>query len=371
MIQQIRHSEIFAASIFPTSSPLSNLNFWPILHHFTDCSQPSRRDTAFTPLPVSDPTPPRHCSKLIRRAPRNCLPLPRDCPAWSCTTSSSLWFGFGGCAEGLRTNGVDEIVLVAFDDADEGDTRIQSEIDANIESWNGVDSGTIAAHLMKMPLDTPPDMHSPLRLIDSVPSLASTIAMSPRLAGFGCLEEETREAALERRQFLCDGNQLVGIIPAARTLPATWTKTIEISGEKRDLLLVCAGMSETDQSMLTIDRIILASESSSDQNFVFTTLFFSPSSAFPKTPIGVVACTVVVENEIVHIGQLDGDELRPFWTYRKVSELALDLSDAEYEVEPASGRICRWSVALLGRLVFMFGGRLFRDFVGWLLNHTS
>ncbi|KAK2946434.1 hypothetical protein BLNAU_18685 [Blattamonas nauphoetae] len=84
--------------------------------------------------------------------------------------------------------------------------------------------------------------------------------------------------------------------------------------------------------------------------------FFFPSSAFPKTPIGVVACSVAVENGIVDIGQLDGDELRPFWTCRKVSKLTLDLSDAKSEVQRASGWICSWSVALLGRQVFVSGG---------------
>ncbi|KAK2947324.1 hypothetical protein BLNAU_17711 [Blattamonas nauphoetae] len=122
-----------------------------------------------------------------------------------------------------------------------------------------------------------------------------------------------------------------------RGQPAIWTKT-------------------TDQSNLTIDRILLASESSPDRNFVFTTPFFFPSSAFPKTPIGVVACSVAVENGIVDIGQLDGDELRPFWTCRKVSKLTLDLSDAKSEVQRASGWICSWSVALLGRQVFVSGG---------------
>ncbi|KAK2960909.1 hypothetical protein BLNAU_3996 [Blattamonas nauphoetae] len=51
------------------------------------------------------------------------------------------------------------------------------------------------------------------------------------------------------------------------------------------------------------------------------------------------ACTLVVVDGIVNIGGLDGDELGPFWTSWKVSELALNFSDSKSEVEQASVRI--------------------------------
>ncbi|KAK2963954.1 hypothetical protein BLNAU_1031 [Blattamonas nauphoetae] len=114
---------------------------------------------------------------------------------------------------------------------------------------------------------------------------------------------------------------------------------MQIDREEHDLLLVWADLSETDESIPTVDRMILASEDSPNQNFVFATPFSFPTSAFPKTPIDVAACTVVVKDVNVSMGGLDGDELRPFWTYWKVSELALDSSDAKYEVETAGGWI--------------------------------
>ncbi|KAK2951318.1 hypothetical protein BLNAU_13697 [Blattamonas nauphoetae] len=71
---------------------------------------------------------------------------------------------------------------------------------------------------------------------------------------------------------------------------------MEIDSKERDLLLVCAGLSETDQSMLSIWHIFLASEDSPNQNFVFATPFSFPASAFPKTPIGDAASRVIVED---------------------------------------------------------------------------
>ncbi|KAK2946529.1 hypothetical protein BLNAU_18571 [Blattamonas nauphoetae] len=206
----------------------------------------------------------------------------------------------------------------------------------------GADSEMIAGHLMKMCLDTPPNMHSPLRLHRQ----CSLTHINHR-----CVSAFSELWMLGGRS---DDKLLLNDVHSFQ--PAIWTKTIEIDGEERDLLLVCAGLSETDQSILTIDRILLASEFSPDQNFVFTTPFSFAASAFPKNPIGVAACIVVVEDGIVSMGGLDGDELRPFWTYWKVSELALDSSDAKFEVQTASGRISSGSVALLGKQVFMFGG---------------
>ncbi|KAK2950705.1 hypothetical protein BLNAU_14376 [Blattamonas nauphoetae] len=517
---------LVSGSIFPTSSHLSNLDFTPIYKHTTDCSQPSFHDTTFTPHPVSDPTPPRHCYEVNSpHTPRNSLPLPRDYTAWTCKTSSSLCFGFGGYAEGLSTNPVEEIVLLDFDDADQGGTTVKYQIHQNIQSSNagqatntpslansilsplnrysaaipplttdntfylygGVHSGTIDGHLIKISLDTPTPTYTLLsNSIDGVPTPRinhRSVSAFGRFWVFGGRNDEKLllndlhsfvptnhsweqhtdtglEAPTAREdmslcehagslfmfgghgmdsngeenrlndlwQFSIERNRWTKLVPlsedmpagvkgaamillhqqlhvfggrfsdesvsnelwvfslveskwthlngsfkpnilensasplspepslAAREQPAIWTKTIEIDGEERDLLLVCAGLSETDQSILTIDRIILASEYSLDQNFVFTTPFSFPASAFPKNPIGIAACTVVVEDGIVSMGGLDGDELRPFWTYWKVSELTLDSSDAKYEVQTASGRISSGSVALLGRQVFMFGG---------------
>ncbi|KAK2958146.1 hypothetical protein BLNAU_6850 [Blattamonas nauphoetae] len=146
----------------------------------------------------------------------------------------------------------------------------------------------------------------------------------------------TTDHCVEEHQCSRKDNPHVAFSPepslAAQAQPTIWTKTIDIDGAEGDLLFVCVGLSETDQSMLTIDLIILASESSPDKNFVFTTPFSLPASSFPKNTIGVAACTVDVEDGIVNMGGLDGDELRQFWTYWKVSEPALDSSDAKYEV---------------------------------------
>ncbi|KAK2942909.1 hypothetical protein BLNAU_22168 [Blattamonas nauphoetae] len=458
----IRHSEIFAAFIFPSSSPLSDLDFWPILHHIADCSQPPSHDPPFTPRPVSDLIPHRHCSKFLHRTP----------PA---TVFPSLVIAQLGHAQHR--------------------VRCASDLEATtpplttsntFSLCGGVDSRTIAGHL-KMSLDTPTPTYTLLsNSIDGVPTPRinhRSVSAFGRFWVFGGRNDEKLllndlhsfvptnhsweqhtdtglEAPTAREdmslcehagslfmfgghgmdsngeenrlndlwQFSIERNRWTKLVPlsedmpagvkgaamillhqqlhvfggrfsdesvsnelwvfslveskwthlngsfkpnilensasplspepslAAREQPAIWTKTIEIDGEEHDLLLVCAGLSETDQSILTIDRIILASEYSSDQNFVFTTPFSFPASAFPKNPIGIAACTVVVEDGIVSMGGLDGDELRPFWTYWKVSELTLDSSDDKYEVQTASGRISSGSVALLGKQVFMFGG---------------
>ncbi|KAK2947371.1 hypothetical protein BLNAU_17691 [Blattamonas nauphoetae] len=123
-----------------------------------------------------------------------------------------------------------------------------------------------------------------------------------------------------------------------RAQPAIWTKTIEIDGDERDLLLVCADISETDESMLTVDRMIVASEYSPDQKFVFNARFSFPTSAFSKHPIGVVPSSVVVADGVASVGWLDEDELRPLWKKRKVSELAVDSSDSKYELQRASNQ---------------------------------
>ncbi|KAK2960904.1 hypothetical protein BLNAU_3991 [Blattamonas nauphoetae] len=68
-----------------------------------------------------------------------------------------------------------------------------------------------------------------------------------------------------------------------------------------------------------------------DHHFIFTTSFSFPASSF-------AAYTVVADGR-TNIGGLDGDELRPFWTSWKVSELALNMSDSRTEVGQASGRI--------------------------------
>ncbi|KAK2960902.1 hypothetical protein BLNAU_3989 [Blattamonas nauphoetae] len=102
-----------------------------------------------------------------------------------------------------------------------------------------------------------------------------------------------------------------------------WTKPIEIDDEEIDVLLVNADLGKADLSITTSDRIIVAPE----------------YTAFTKHPIGVTSCPVAVKDGIINMGGLDGDELRPFWTSWKVSELALNFSDTKSEVEQASGRI--------------------------------
>ncbi|KAK2941011.1 hypothetical protein BLNAU_24082 [Blattamonas nauphoetae] len=104
-------------------------------------------------------------------------------------------------------------------------------------------------------------------------------------------------------------------------------------------LLVCAVLRETDGSILTVDHIILASEYSPDQHFVFATCLSFATSAFPKTPIDVASCTIAMEDGIVRMSALDGDAHWLLWTSCQVSELTLDSSDAKYEVRTASGQI--------------------------------
>ncbi|KAK2948865.1 hypothetical protein BLNAU_16208 [Blattamonas nauphoetae] len=109
---------------------------------------------------------------------------------------------------------------------------------------------------------------------------------------------------------------------ATHEQPLIWTQTIEIDDEEHDHLLVCADISETDESMLTVDRMILASECTPDQNFVFTTPFSFPTSDFSNHPIGVVASSIVVVDGVVGMGRLDEDDLRQLWTSWNVSELS-------------------------------------------------
>ncbi|KAK2951508.1 hypothetical protein BLNAU_13530 [Blattamonas nauphoetae] len=87
------------------------------------------------------------------------------------------------------------------------------------------------------------------------------------------------------------------------------------------------------------DHVILASEYSPDQHFVFATSLSFVASAFPKTPIDVAAYTVVVEDGIVRMSILDGDAHWLLWTSCQVSELTIDSSDAKNEVQPVRGRI--------------------------------
>ncbi|KAK2948722.1 hypothetical protein BLNAU_16360 [Blattamonas nauphoetae] len=310
--ERMRHSEIFAACLFLTSSPLFNLDLWTILRHFTDCSQPSSRDPPFTPRPVSDPTAP----DIVR--------------TWPYTTSSSLYFGFGGCAEGLGTNGVDEIVLVDFDDADEvarqfnpkltrtsnrgrlntHQTRPPLRLDlVALKSIFSCDSASDHfQHVLSLrgsgqlddcwPLDEDVPRH-PTRHALSSPTPSTVLTHPPQPSQ--CL----RLLLNDPHSFVTVNNWLEASL-AERDQPAIWTKTIEFEGEESILLQVCADLSETDQSMLTIDNIILASEYSPDRNFVFTTPFSFTTSAFTRTPIGVAACTVVVEDGIVTMGGLSG-----------------------------------------------------------------
>ncbi|KAK2960955.1 hypothetical protein BLNAU_4042 [Blattamonas nauphoetae] len=66
-----------------------------------------------------------------------------------------------------------------------------------------------------------------------------------------------------------------------------------------------------------------------DQNFIFTTSFSFPPSTFAKHPIGVASCAVVVEDRIVNMGGLDGDELHA--VLNSFSHLASDsLSDNSF-----------------------------------------
>ncbi|KAK2943984.1 hypothetical protein BLNAU_21073 [Blattamonas nauphoetae] len=128
-----------------------------------------------------------------------------------------------------------------------------------------------------------------------------------------------------------------------------WTKTIEIASEERSpSRLRCPG--ETDGSILTVDHIILASEYSPDQHFVFATCLSFATSAFPKTPIDVASCTIAMEDGIVRMSALDGDAHWLLWTSCQVSELTLDSSDAKYEV---GQRADRFEVGVC----FLSGGR--------------
>ncbi|KAK2960243.1 hypothetical protein BLNAU_4796 [Blattamonas nauphoetae] len=75
-------------------------------------------------------------TRVIHHTTHNSLPLPRDCADWTSQTSSSVCFGFGGCSEGLSPNGVEAIVVVDVDDADEGSTTVKYKNDVSITSFN-------------------------------------------------------------------------------------------------------------------------------------------------------------------------------------------------------------------------------------------
>ncbi|KAK2948846.1 hypothetical protein BLNAU_16189 [Blattamonas nauphoetae] len=158
------------------------------------------------------------------------------------------------------------------------------------------------------------------------PHPTSPTAVSPHLADCECLSKVTTTTALERRPFNCPTNdswnrtqtpcpeatkgiEETSLCEHAENLFVFDGHGMDWNGEEdrlndlwqfsnprrpllprtipghsqHDLLLVCADISETDESMLTVDGMILASEYTPDQNFVFTTPFSFPTSAFPKT----------------------------------------------------------------------------------------
>ncbi|KAK2955291.1 hypothetical protein BLNAU_9682 [Blattamonas nauphoetae] len=123
------------ASIFPTLSRLSNLysgrsnNTSQIVPNHLLSTQLSRLIH-----PVSDPTPPDVARSSFTTCPCHSLPLPRGCTAWTCTTSSSLCFGFGSSVEGLTINPVEEVVLVDFGIAGQVGRTVKSQIRQKLES---------------------------------------------------------------------------------------------------------------------------------------------------------------------------------------------------------------------------------------------
>ncbi|KAK2948866.1 hypothetical protein BLNAU_16209 [Blattamonas nauphoetae] len=74
---------IVTASIFPTSSHLSNLDSGRSINT-PRIAQPSSLAPTFTPLPVSDPTPPDIVLRSFTTFPCRSLPLPRAYTTWMC-----------------------------------------------------------------------------------------------------------------------------------------------------------------------------------------------------------------------------------------------------------------------------------------------
>ncbi|KAK2960119.1 hypothetical protein BLNAU_5002 [Blattamonas nauphoetae] len=64
-----------------------------------------------------------------------------------------------------------------------------SDYGQHVLSLRGMDSVTNAGHLIKISVDPHPNMHSPLRLIDRVPTPASTFAIFLHEDDSGCWAE--------------------------------------------------------------------------------------------------------------------------------------------------------------------------------------
>ncbi|KAK2956143.1 hypothetical protein BLNAU_8923 [Blattamonas nauphoetae] len=133
---------------------------------------------------------------------------------------------------------------------------------------------TITGLLIKISLDAHPTSTLASNSINDVPA--------PRVHHYRDTDTGVEATKGIEDKSLCEHAEKPSL--ATREQTSSWTKTMEIDDEEYDLLLVCAEMSETDESMLTVDGMILASEYSPDQNFVFATPFSFAVSIFSKHP---------------------------------------------------------------------------------------
>ncbi|KAK2946504.1 hypothetical protein BLNAU_18546 [Blattamonas nauphoetae] len=294
-------------------------------NNLLDCSQPSSRDTPFTPRPVSDPTPPDILGRAQHRVRcgSDLKAVRKDSGQMELTRlflliSTMLTKAAGhfnpkltqtsnrGRLNTRRTRPPLRLDLVALKSIFSCDSA--SDHFQHVVSLRG--SGQ-RDDCWPLDEDVPRHSHPTCTLLSD--SIDKTVNVG---------RKERVEAALGRRLFLGRDNRLVGTVNAVREQPAIWTKTISIEGEEHDLLLNHPRFGILARPELRLHHSLLLR-----------------SLCLPQNPIGVTASTVV-EDEIVRMGGLvEWDEVRPFLTSWKVPELAVDSSDAKYEVQTASGRI--------------------------------
>ncbi|KAK2954469.1 hypothetical protein BLNAU_10637 [Blattamonas nauphoetae] len=139
------------------------------------------------------------------------------------------------------------------------------------------------------------------------------------------------------------------------------TSTIILDGEteERDLVYVCGGVGEAYQSILPIDRLILAPEYDDDQSFFWTTSFNFTTTVLPTSPILYHSYVHPVSDGFVSVGGLLGDEAVASATHWAVSKIAGD-TDAKATTLPLANPIALadGSGVVFGRRMYMFGGSI-------------
>ncbi|KAK2955939.1 hypothetical protein BLNAU_9099 [Blattamonas nauphoetae] len=151
-----------------------------------------------------------------------------------------------------------------------------------------MDRGAVPGHLRMISLVPTQHQLSPPTPSTVFPHPGCPTAVSRSFGDCECWSEGATTTALDRRPFLCptndswdphtdtalkshqpaktsDSANTLGVcsclVDAVLIRSAIWTNTIDSDNKECTLLLIYAGLNETDQSIPTFNRIILASES--------------------------------------------------------------------------------------------------------------